>query len=196
MNTKKIILIGLVTAVVLGTTAFLIARSIKGKGNKRDIKDIDETKNYIIGDSQTPFIDRNSTKARRISEQSGINSLWQGGKNLSWLKSAVEQYPVEKDVNSIIINIGTNGGFNPKDDVEGLINAIEEKFPNAKLFVVKGSWGWGGNVNVTEDKVNTYYKKFKDLGVDIIEPPIGKVNDPHGNLPIYSQIGQAIDRKI
>lgn len=196
MKNKKIIIIGLVVVLVLGTTAFVVARVIKKKTGRKQSPYTNKTKNYIIGDSQTPFIDKNSQRARRISEQSGVGSLWSGGKNLSWLKSAVEQYPVESDVNSIIINIGTNGGFNTKDDVAGLVNIVKTKFPNAMLFAVKGSWGWGGNVNVTEEKVNAYYKKFRDLGVDIIEPAIGKVSDPHGNLPVYAQIGRAIDERL
>ena len=151
------------------------------------------SKNYIIGDSQTPFIDRNSIKASRISEKGGMSSLWEGGKGLSWLKSAVQSYPVSPNVNSIIINIGTNGGFNPKDDVSGLVSAIKEKFPNAKILAVQGSWGWGGNVNVTNEKVKKYYDKFRNLGVLVLSTAIGKVKDPHGNLPIYSEIGAEID---
>jgi hypothetical protein len=34
------------------------------------------------------------------------------------------------------------------------------------------------------------------LGVKIIEPAIGNVNDPHGNLPIYKQIGEEIDKQL
>ena len=135
-------------------------------------------KNYVIGDSQTPFLDRNSAKVMRISDKPGKQSLWEGGQNLNWLKSAVNEYPISSDVNSIFINIGTNGGFNIKDDVRGLVSAIKTKFPNAKLFAIKGSWGWGGNKNVTLSKVNDYYKKFSDLGVKVLTNAIGSVQDP------------------
>jgi hypothetical protein len=73
---------------------------------------------------------------------------------------------------------------------------VKEKFPNASLFVVKGSWGWGGNKNVTDERVNTYYNKFKDLGVKIIEPAIAKVQDSHRNLPVYGKFGATIDKQI
>lgn len=186
---QKILIVSAFAVVVIGLSVLLISR------RKRN-KNVDITKNYIIGDSQTPFFDRNSTKAKRISEQSGKSSLWQGGQNLKWLKSAVEEYPVSPDVNSIIINIGTNGGFNPNDDVNGLVSAIKQKFPNAKLYAVQGSWGWGGNKNVTEERVKTYYDKFRNLGVNVLSPAIGSVNDPHGNLPIYAEIGKEIDEAI
>ena len=188
-RTQKILIVSAFAVVVIGLGTFFIVR------RKRN-KNVDESKNYIIGDSQTPFFDRNSTKARRISEQSGKSSLWEGGQNLKWLKSAVEEYPVSPDVNSIIINIGTNGGFNPNDDVNGLVSSIKQKFPNAKLYAVQGSWGWGGNKNVTEERVKAYYDKFRNLGVNVISPAIGSVNDPHGNLPIYAEIGKQIDKAI
>ena len=190
---NKILIIG--GAVVFASILIATALIIRKKRIKNSRK-TDKSKNYIIGDSQTPFIDKNSVRASTISEESGKESLWQGGKNLSWLKSAVEEYPKSEDVNAIIINIGTNGGFNKNEDINGLVNSIKSKFPNAMLFAVKGSWGWGGNKDKTEQQVIEYYDKFKSLGVKIIEPAIGNVNDPHGNLPIYKQIGEEIDKQL
>jgi len=185
---EKNIILGVAISVVVGVALAIILRKKKPK--------TDKTKNYIVGDSQSPFIDRNSTRASLINSKGGKSSLWEGGKGLSWLKSAVEEYPVSPDVNSIIINIGTNGGFNVRDDIRGLVESIKSKFPNAELYAVKGSWGWGGNKNISESKVNDYYSKFKELGVDLIEPAIGKVNDPHGNLPVYKTIGANIDKSL
>lgn len=186
----------LTTYVVVGISvlgiAFLVYKLRKMNGDKN----VDKMKNYIIGDSQTPFLDKNSTKAMRVSEKSGKQSLWEGGQNLNWLKTAVNEFPISADVNSIFINIGTNGGFNIKDDVSGLVSAIKTKFPNAKLFAVKGSWGWGGNKNVTISKVNDYYKKFSNAGVKVLTTAIGSVQDPHSNLPIYATIGAEIDKLI
>jgi hypothetical protein len=186
-KTQKIIIGSVFGLVLVGYAVYFITRRRKKT---------DQMKNYIIGDSQTPFIDRNSTKASRVAEESGEAALWKGGMGLSWLKGAVEKYPVSSDVNSIIINIGTNGGFSANDDVNGLVSAVKTKFPNAKLFAVQGSWGWGGNKNITTEKVAQYYDRFNTLGVKIIEPPIGSVNDPHGNLPVYAQIGQQIDNLL
>ena len=115
---------------------------------------------------------------------------------LSWLKNAVDKYPLRKDVGSVVVNIGTNGGFGQKDDIAGLVSSLKEKFPNAKLFAVQGSWGWGGNKNITNEAVKSYYDKFKAEGVKIVNPPIGVVSDPHSNLPIYKEIGKSIDSLV
>lgn len=157
---------------------------------------VDKSKNYVIGDSQTPLIDRNSQKAKRIGENGSEQNLWLGSQGLNWLKKAVDKYPITADVNSIIINIGTNGGFNASEDVAGLVSSIRSKFPNAKLYAVKGSWGWGGNGEVTLQQVNTYYDKFSKLGVTLIPTPIGVTSNPHNNLPVYATIGREIDSLI
>ena len=151
-------------------------------------------KHIIIGDSQTPYVDMNSQKAERISTNPGKSSLWEGGKTMSWLISAVELYKVDSTVCSIIVVIGTNGGFGKfiKDNPEKLFTIINSKFPNSKVYVVQGSWGWGGLKNIKESDVRSYYNNWKQFGVTIIEPPIGKI-EPHGNKPIYKKIGKNID---
>ena len=167
-----------------------------GKTQMNNLPNTEKNVNYVIGDSQTPFIDKNSSKVSKISDNQGKESLWKGGVGLNWLKDAVSAYPVSPNVNSIFINIGTNGGFNKGEDVKGLVDQVRSKFPNAKLYAIQGSWGWGGNKNVTLSKVNDYYKKFSDAGVTVLTNAIGSVNDPHGNLPIYATIGKEIDSLV
>ena len=152
----------------------------------------DTLKSIIIGDSQTPFVDNASGKVSRISTTSGMSSLWQGGKTVSWLILALEKYSTDNTVGNVVLCIGTNGGYSSKDNVEKLITLTKEKFPNSKLYAVQGSWGWGGIKDVTETKVRNYYKKYEELGVVIVEPPIGKI-EPHGNKPIYKVIGKELD---
>jgi hypothetical protein len=190
------IIIGSISLIALAVTigVIVVIKKIKNKG--LDKRKVDKNKNYIIGDSQTPFLDQNSERALRINNTGSPTSLWKGGINLNWLKDSVANYPISEDVNTIVVNIGTNGKFNKNDDVSGLISTIKQKFPNANLLGVKGSWGWGGNKDVTTDLVNNYYKRFEDNGVDVIDVAIGSVKDPHSNLPIYKEIGQIIDQKI
>lgn len=171
----------------------VIAYFLSRKNNKR--KHIKE-KNIIIGDSQTPYISKNTDSAIILSKVGSEDALWKGGKDLNWLKNAVSKYPEDREMQSVVINIGTNGRFNLSEDIEGLIKILRKKFPNANLYVVQGSWGWGGNEYVKESDVRNYYKKFQSFGVKIIEPPIGKVANPHGNLPIYQKIGENIDKEI
>ena len=196
-------IIGSVSALVIAIVTILVIKGKRTNINTKDSdtnndtdKNVDKNKNYIIGDSQTPIIDRNSKKASLINKTGSEQSLWKGGEGLGWLKSAVNNYKVSTDVNTIIINIGTNGKFNVKDDISGLVSAIKDKFPNAKLLAVKGSWGWGRNSNVTTSEVNRYYDIFKKNGVKVLGNAIGKTTNPHKNLPIYAKIGEEIDKNI
>jgi len=189
-------IVGGIALLVIGTTTTLIILNKRRKGNRNPEKYQDKNKNIIVGDSQTPFIAKNTTKAIILSSEGSEEALWKGGKNLSWLRDAVKKYKESPDINSVIINIGTNGGFSKKDDVNGLFEALKKTFPNADFFAVKGSWGWGGNKDKTEQMVNEYYNLFAEKGAKVIEPAIGKVQDPHGNLPIYSEIGKSIDKAL
>lgn len=179
-------------ALILGvgiTAIALIKKASKGSSKKGTGKSI------IIGDSQTPYIDNASQKVERLGKEAGEKNLWQGGQNLEWLKTAVSKYPTDTNISNVVINIGTNGGFNPKEDISGLVSEVKRVFPNAKLYAVQGSWGWGGNKNITEKKVRNYYKIFEKNGVKIIEPPIGAI-EPHGNKPIYKEIGRNLDSEL
>jgi hypothetical protein len=150
-------------------------------------------KNIIIGDSQTPFVDMNTTKASRISTEPGMSSLWQGGKTVSWLIEALSQFKESPEILNVVIVIGTNGAFGKyNDNIPLLFRLLRKKFPNANFYAVQGSWGWGGLKNTQEKDVREYYKKFASEGAMVIEPPIGKI-EPHGNKPVYAKIGAAID---
>jgi hypothetical protein len=198
MEKKTKIIIAIASVVGIGVSVFLIVKARsknKNKDSKSKNSQVDKTKNYVIGDSQTPLIDKNSQKVTTIGAE-GEASLWKSGKGLKWLKDAVDAYQESKDVNSIVINIGTNGGFNPNDDIQGLVNSVRTKFPNAQLYVVKGSWGWDNNKGVTEQQVNSYYDKFKPLNVGVIPTAIGVTTNPHNNIPSYAQIGKELDSAI
>jgi hypothetical protein len=193
-NTKNILKGLAIGFGIIGAIAGAVYLYRRSGGNSS--KSESQGKSIIIGDSQTPFIAKQSQKAKMLGDVGSESNLWLGGKGLSWLKTAVSKYPVSNDVSNVVINIGTNGGFTKHDDIKGLVSELKRVFPKAKLFAVKGSWGWGGNANTTEDTVNYYYNLFKQEGVTIINPPIGSVSDPHGNLPVYVQIGKSIDSLV
>jgi hypothetical protein len=202
MNSGNKILKGVgIGLAVVGSFVLIsfIYKKIKNSNSKNlENKDNNNsaTKSIIIGDSQTPFIAKQSQKIKMLGSVGGENVLWKGGMGLKWLKDAVAKYPVSNDVKNVVINIGTNGGFNANEDIAGLINELKRVFPKSKFYAVKGSWGWGGNKSITEQKVNAYYNKFKNNGVTILNTAIGSVTDPHSNLPIYKQIGKEIDNQI
>ncbi len=164
------------------------------------------TKNIIIGDSLCTFIDNASKKASRLSPKGDLAGtyLWYGGTTLTWLKKALEKYPVSPSVKNVIVSTGSNSSYSTKDDIEGLVVSLKGKFPNAKLIVVPGTWwvkqprGWV--VKVSEETVRQYYHRFEVLGVTTTTP-VGDSrvccrNDPHGNFPIYKKIGIEIDALI
>ena len=189
MNTKsKWWIIGGVSLLVLATlTSAIIIR----KRRKSSKENSDPKNNIIIGDSVTPIIARRTKKAIILGSEQGEKNLWKSGENVKWLKNAVSKYPVSKNISNVIVNIGTNGAFNSNDDVEGLFDILKAKF-----LVIQGSWGWGDNKNITDDKVKKYYAKFKEQGAKIIEPPIGKTDNPHTGLPVYDKIAKSIDDEL
>lgn len=153
----------------------------------------------IIGDSLTPLIDKHIKKAEPISRSQGPSSLWKGGMGVKWLKDAVNSYPISQNIRNVVISIGTNGGFNERDDIKGLSDSLKSKFQNAKLIVIKGSWGWGGNKSVTPDRVERYYKKFSNEGIIVVPTPIGfsaTDREAHSDRPILSIVGKETDSII
>jgi hypothetical protein len=152
--------------------------------------------NILIGDSQTPFIAKWSINATLLNKIGSESSLWKGGMGLNWLKMAITNYNLDTTIQSVTFCIGTNGRFSSKDDIIGLVDITKERFPNAYLYVVQGSWGWGGNINVTKSVVDSYYRRFNQLGVVVIEPPIGKCEPHNVNLPQYKEIAKNLDSLI
>jgi hypothetical protein len=141
--------------------------------------------NIIIGDSQTPYVDRNSKKVERVV------GLWKGGIDVPILTKMVQSHKVSTNVQNVFLCIGTNDLYVDKG-IEKLFKSLWITFPNAKIYVIQGSWGWGGVTHTKYDKIKKYYKRYEELGGTIIEPPIGK-GDPHCDCPVYKKIGEAID---
>ena len=189
----KHILLAVLTGLIISVAIIYFLNKNKNKLKKTQSGSLVNGRSIIIGDSQTPFITRQSQKIKMLGPVGGENVLWKGGMGLNWLKGVVSKYPITTDVSNVVINIGTNGGFNINENVSGLMNELKRVFPNADFYAVKGSWGWGGNKNKTEKQVNDYYNKFKNEGVVVLKTAIGSVSDPHGNLPVYKLIGKEID---
>ena len=115
---------------------------------------------------------------------------------VKWLRNAVNDYKYSPEIRNVVVAIGTNGGFNLRDDINGLFDALRSKFPNAKLIFIQGSWGYSNNKGVDEKDARTYYKRFADLGGILVEPPAGyAANDreAHSDRPVIGRIGKAVD---
>jgi len=141
--------------------------------------------NIVVGDSQTPYVDLNSKKVEKVV------GLWKKGIRVSDLTKMIRGYKVSPNVQNIFLCIGTNDLY-VNNGIEKLFKSLWITFPNAKIYVIQGSWGWGHLKHTGHKKVKKYYKRYEELGGTIIEPPIGK-GDPHHNSPVYKKIGVAID---
>jgi len=147
----------------------------------------------------TPLIAKHIKNAAPVSKNPGEQSLWKGGMGVKWLKNSIDAYPVSPGVSNVVITIGSNGGFNLRDNIEGLFDSLKKKFPNAKFIVIQGSWGWGGNKGITLPQVQNYYKKFSEQGGIVVDPPIGYSatdREAHQDRPVLAQVGKVVDGLI
>lgn len=139
-----------------------------------------QTQSIIIGDSQVRYIAMNSLKAEALIR------LTQSGIGLKKLNEKVKSYEVSKTVQNVFICIGVNDNY--KYQEVGFMKNLKRTFPNAKFYMIKGSYGWGN----TRTFNPSYYDNF---GTEVLKNGIGK-GDPHKNKHTYKLIGQEIDNII
>jgi hypothetical protein len=142
----------------------------------------------LIGDSQTVFLAKNSTKIRRISQ------LAEGGIGIKQLLYKVNAYPVLTTVKSVTICIGVNDRYRDVG-IARLVQLLRVKFPNARFFVVQGSWGWGGVKKMNRKDFDIYYRKWINHECIIVNPAIG-FGDPHANKKVYREIMENIEKNL
>lgn len=142
---------------------------------------------YLIGDSQTFLIASQSLKTKLFKP------LTKSGIGVVELNRMFDKVQKDISIKSIFVSIGVNDSYTDKG-LEKLVANIVEKFPNAIIFVIKGSYGWGNVMNITNRSSNyvNYYRKFYNLGTNIIEPDIG-FGDPHIHKYGYFTIAVNID---
>lgn len=141
---------------------------------------------YIIGDSQSFLLDKNS-------KADIFPSLVRSGIGLKELLLMVENNAVNEDAKAIFISIGVNDSYTDFG-IKNLISKLYLQFPNAYLFVIKGSYAWG-NVKLTKnlvDKYFIYYSKWSNFGIYVLQNGIGS-GDPHYNKIDYERVGKEIN---
>jgi hypothetical protein len=139
----------------------------------------------LIGDSQTYLLAKHSTKIKRIPK------LSQGGIGIVQLNTKVSSYPVSPAVKSVSVCIGVNDRYKDRG-ISILLNNIKTTFPNARLFIIQGSWGWGGVSRMNQSNLDKYYKQFTGT---IIHPAIGN-GDPHTDKRVYKIIMKNIEQEL
>jgi len=183
MKTKSntFIKIGLlITAIILFANKFL--------GNKPTLVQ----KSIIVGDSHAVGI------GSRIKNAVTDPLIAKGGWRVSNLINALNNYPKKLDITKVIISIGTNGQFNKNDNIIMLVNLLKQKFPNAKLYIYGGSYGWSLPKDKTtlENLFNAYYKRFKDLGVTMLNNRLGYFTTDAAAHSVTSPSAKALINEI
>lgn len=145
------------------------------------------SQNYIVGDSQSFYIAKHSQKAKILKPLAKV------GIGVAELNKFVQSFSGDETAKNIFISIGVNDGYFDKG-IKSLIQNFKSKFPNANLFVVRGSYGWGnvqGATNNSKQFLN-YYNLFKKEGVFVFGSDIGN-GDPHTDKYEYWKLAVNID---
>jgi hypothetical protein len=162
-TTKTFIYISLAVGALV-----LISKKIFASSTTNN-NDIPSGRKIIVGDSHAVMIGSKVKNAKVDSK------LAHSGWRVSDLLNALSTYPVSNDVGMVFISIGTNGQYYKGDKIEALISKLQQTFPNADLFVFKGSYGWSGiygNPNAEQDQI-PYYQRFEDAGVTLLTNGLG-----------------------
>jgi hypothetical protein len=142
----------------------------------------------LIGDSQTFYLSKHSKQIKQIKK------LSKSGIGVYGLTKKISTYPISRNVKTVSLCIGVNDNY--KDvGIKDLMNTIKRTFPNSKIYIIQGSWGWGYVKKYNPSSVLRYYQKFKEFGGEIIEPPIG-YGDPHRDKKTYKTIIKKIESLI
>ncbi len=142
----------------------------------------------LIGDSQTFYLNKHSKQIKQIKK------LSKSGIGVYGLTKKISPYPISRNVKTVSLCIGVNDNY--KDvGIKDLMNTIKRTFPNSKIYIIQGSWGWGHVRKYNSSSVLKYYQKFKEFDCKIIEPPIG-LGDPHRDKKIYKTIITKIEYLI
>lgn len=145
----------------------------------------------LIGDSQAISIQNNS-KLVTVDQ-----TLQKVGWRVSDLIKALIIHTVDEKAKKVFITIGTNGTYDAKDDVDFLCKLLKTKFPNADLYVIVGSYGWGNNKTVSKNLVNEYYKRFEKAGILKLKNEIGfSSTHPSVKTPSIIEVAREIDSII
>lgn len=149
-------------------------------------------KSLIVGDSHAVGI------GSRIKNAITDPLLAHGGWRVSDLIKALNNYPNKMDITKVIISIGTNGQFYKGDNVSGLVTLLKQKFPNAKLYIYGGSYGWSvpKDKTILENLFNAYYKRFKDLGVTMLNNKLGFFTTDAAAHSVTSNSAKALINEI
>lgn len=189
----KDVIKGIGLAVLVSIPIIFLIDRVLGKQNQNVLVGLNlNGRKLVIGDSHAVGIGR-ATRGVEVDSRIAV-----GGWMLSNLMTALQSYPVTPDVTVIFISIGTNGQFSSSDKIEDLVALLHQKFPNATLFIYKGSYGWSGTRTTSQilDRMIPYYQRFGNAGVTIMKNGLGYFSDGGEAHTTSTPQSQAIIKEI
>jgi hypothetical protein len=188
---NKSILKGIGIAVLVSIPIIFLIEKLSAKKSSSQSLNLNGRK-LVIGDSHAVGIGK-ATRGVEVDTRIAV-----GGWMLSSLINALQSYPTSPDVTVIFISIGTNGQFSSSDKIEDLVSVLHQKFPNATLFIFKGSYGWSGTRTTQQilDRMNPYYQRFASAGVIVMQNGLGYFLDGGQAHTTSTLQSQAIVKEI
>ena len=144
----------------------------------------------LIGDSQTFYIKKHTKEVHQKK------SLCKVGIGVTALNKLLQREKITGNITNVVVSIGVNDGYaTPSNNIKALFRLLKQKFPNAKLYAVKGSRGWDNVSKITEQQIDAYYSQFAAQGATVLTTSIGAGN-PHRDSYNYRKIGKELDSLI
>lgn len=144
----------------------------------------------LIGDSQTFYIKKHTKEVHQKK------SLCKVGIGVTALNKLLQKEKIDKNITNVVVSIGVNDYYKTSENaLNALQKLLKRKYPNARIYVIKGSRGWGNVKNLTERDVDSYYNWFREHKMYVLKNSIGK-GDPHRDSYNYRKIGKELDSLI
>ena len=144
----------------------------------------------LIGDSQTFYIKKHTKEVHQKK------SLCKVGIGVNTLNKLLQKEKIDKNIANVVISIGVNDYYKTSENALNILQKLlKSKYPNARIYIIKGSRGWGNVKNLTEREVDNYYNWFREHKMYVLKNSIGK-GDPHRDSYNYRKIGKELDSLI
>lgn len=144
----------------------------------------------LIGDSQTFYIKKHTKEVHQKK------SLCKVGIGVTALNKLLQREKITGNITNVVVSIGVNDYYKTSEnELNTLQKLLKRKYPNARIYVIKGSRGWGNVKNLTERDVDNYYNWFREHKMYVLKNSIGK-GDPHRDSYNYRKIGKELDSLI
>lgn len=119
------------------------------------------------------------------------------GEDSKWLISKLKNTSqIFSEYKNVILSIGSNEGWSSdKSTKDQLVNLVRARFPNAELYILNGSWGWGGlaqNAQNSDDywkqNIDSYLLYFSDKKCKVVGQKTKLKSHPQEGDELFNSI--------